>query len=95
MFYNLEFYFSQGPNLPLGNQSNPFVPASSDMPDTASSAMETDEDQIVSRSHLSDKQHQIKRNFEEKQRQEAKKRATEDKRNQKLVNYILKTFTKL
>ncbi|XP_012944533.1 uncharacterized protein LOC101862702 [Aplysia californica] len=82
---------TQGRNtgLPLSNQSNPFVPGntdtfvgSSEVSQSSSSfamGLDQEDDPIVSRSHLSEKQQQIKQDFEEKERQEARRKVAEEK----------------
>lgn len=44
---------------------------------------------VVSRSHLSEKQQQIKLSFEEKERLEARRKVNEEKRQRKLVSTLL------
>ena len=91
----MQFYIfkAQAASLPLGGQSNPFVPAeqSSTVPDVTSSLlMGVDQHaDIVSRSQLSDKQQQIKTNFEEKERQELRRKVTQEKLKQKQVYVIV------
>ncbi|KAH9500798.1 hypothetical protein Btru_073032, partial [Bulinus truncatus] len=77
-----------------GGSSNPFVPANissltttsdHDMPATSVEAMGVDinDDTVISRCHLSEKQQQIKLNFQEKERLEAKRLASEEKKRKK------------
>uniref|UniRef100_A0A0B7A8P8 UBX domain-containing protein n=1 Tax=Arion vulgaris TaxID=1028688 RepID=A0A0B7A8P8_9EUPU len=76
-----------------GSTSNPFVHGSalalkSNSPDVISSSkkmgVDVGDDAVVSRSHLSEKQQQIKVSFEEKERQEARRKVNEEKRQKKL-----------
>ncbi|CAL1546933.1 unnamed protein product [Lymnaea stagnalis] len=76
-----------------GGTSNPFVQANISAltgtltmeSSTSSEAMGIDigDDAVVSRSHLSEKQLQIKQSFEEKERLEAKRTASDEKRKKK------------
>ncbi|KAK0043256.1 hypothetical protein Bpfe_027350 [Biomphalaria pfeifferi] len=82
------------PNQLGGGSSNPFVPTNvsaltpasdTNMESSSSEVMGVDasDDTIVSRCHLSEKQQQIKLNFQEKERLEAKRLASEEKKRKK------------
>ncbi|GFN75381.1 ubx domain-containing protein 1 [Plakobranchus ocellatus] len=70
------------------SSSNPFVqanvdglqgPSDSDFSASKATGVDVDSDTVISRSHMSEKQQQIKHNFEEKERQEVKRKLNEEK----------------
>lgn len=80
--------------------SNPFtnpIPLpdlhGSEQSDSAAPPMGQEEEKLISRAHLNEEQRRIRDKFEEKQREEAKKRIKEDRMMKKKVKSELLIFT--